>query len=669
VILQWIEGSQNRRDFRWRIAAWLVLFCMTLSIGSVSSAASPPKGKPPISKKPPVPLKAKNAKKKPFLLTKSKIAQALSPPEPLQEDPSLQGKLWRSGRFRGANVSLDLSRDDLVDLIRWGANVARVTLGDDAVETEPPYRLMEPGLQRLDRFLDAARDAGIKVVLTFHTAPARRDANDPRLWEQPEAHLAFAKDWMEIAKRYRGNTTLVAYDLLSEPDPEIVFNGEHPEAQIAGTTADWNILAKRLTLAIRGIDPDRPLIVESGAWAYARGFEWLKPTGDANTIYSFYMFSPHKFTHQESDEPLRYPGTVPGHVEPEGYWDKKALLKNLEPAFEFADRYDVPIFVGEFGAMRTAPGADQYVKDLLLTFEKAGWHWAFWSFRDTREWNPELGRQSNQYSEVAPSRAPVMRLYKEFLSLNDHSFLLQDLPLLKDDDWVEPMRAVHQNFSGRPGDIGLFGDSITYGHQFYTPLFANGYTADLKTLWDLRRFKETIPLEVADWKTPIHGNQSGWRITNGLPKLAEVLRRDNPEIAFVMFGTNDLNDGPPAQTGFEDHLRRYLEQVMGNGTVPILSTLPPKKDKEELIQAYNGVILKLAHEMNLPLMDYYGAVMRRRPHDWYRTLIIGDKVHPSFPEEFQRDMTETGLRESGFTLRNYLALEATLSVLDRLRQP
>jgi hypothetical protein len=67
-------------------------------------------------------------------------------------------------------------------------------------------------------------------------------------------------------------------------------------------------------------------------------------------------------------------------------------------------------------------------------------------------------------------------------------------------------------------------------------------------------------------------------------------------------------------------------------------------------------------------VDYYGAMIRRRPNTWYRTLIIGDGVHPSFPEGLQRDFRESsGLRDSGFTLRNFLALQAVLAVQDRIR--
>jgi lysophospholipase L1-like esterase len=578
-------------------------------------------------------------------------------------------QLWRSRRLRGANVSLDVSPQDLKDLASWGANVIRIVLADESLETEPPFRLKETGLQRVDQVLEAARTAGLRVVFCVRAAAGRKTTNDPRIWEQPDYHLAFARQWHDLAARYRNNRVIAGYDLLSEPDPEVLFNGTHRAGQMEGTTADWNLLAKRLTLAVREVDPDRPLIVEAGAWAYARGFAWLKPTGDANTIYSFHMFSPHRYTHQDADAPFPYPGTIPAYVEPEQYWDARALKANLQPVLEFQRRYKAPIYVGEFGVKRTADNANAYLRDLLKIFEEAGWHWTFWRFRDAPEWNPEYGPQDRQRTAKSTARAPLLRTYREHLTLNDHPTFLQDLPLLKDSYWVEPMRAVHRGFTGTSGTVGLLGDSITYGSQFFTPLFSGNYNADPKTLDDLRRFRETVPSSVADWKTAEHGNKGGWRVTDGLPGLPQVLLQDNPEIAIVMFGTNDLNDGMPKGRNFEANLRRYLEMVLANGTVPILSTLPPKKDLGDRVAAYNEVIRLLAQSLKIPLMDFNGAILRRRPEGWYRTLIMGDGVHPTFPEEFQRDFTETGLRESGFTLRNFLAMETVLSVLDRLRQP
>jgi hypothetical protein len=576
-------------------------------------------------------------------------------------------RLWTEGRFRGANLPLDASLADMNELASWGANLARVTLGEETVRAESPYGFNEAGLLRLEGFLRDAGSAGLKVVVAFKSAPGRKGVSDKRIWQEPESHMALARMWKDFARRYKNSPVLAGYDLLSEPNPELLITGGIKANDLEGTTGDWNLLARRLTQAIREEDRDRPLIVEAPSWAYPRGFAGLKPTGDVNTLYSFHMFTPHRYTHQTPEERIAYPGAVPAHVEPAGHWNKEALWKNLQTAVEFQRLARAPILVGEFGVQRFAPGAERYLRDLLLRFEEAKWSWAFWGFRESPAWNPEYGPDPNRADRQPPERAPLMRLYREFFSLNDHPTNLQDLPLLKDATWVSPMRAVRRKFTGQPGTVGLYGDSITFGSQFFGPMFTGGYLADPKTLADLDRFREIVPPYVADWKSEAHGNMSGWRLAAALPGLSQVLENDNPEVAIVMFGTNDMNRGTPEEVGFAENLDRFVRTLMENGTVPILSTLPPKQGMPRKVREYNAVIQRIAHEHHLPLIDYYGAVMRRRPLGWYRTLIIGDGVHPSYPEAFQKDMTERGLRESGFTLRNYLALQAVLSVLDRIR--
>jgi endoglucanase len=53
-----------------------------------------------------------------------------------------------------------------------------------------------------------------------------------------------------------------------------------------------------------------------------------------------------------------YPGTIAGKE-----WDREALKASMRPAIDFAERYRVRLYVGEFSAARWAPGADRYLAD------------------------------------------------------------------------------------------------------------------------------------------------------------------------------------------------------------------------------------------------------------------------------------------------------------------
>ena len=181
-----------------------------------------------------------------------------------------------------------------------------------------------------------------------------------------------------------------------------------------------------------------------------------------------------------------------------------------------------------------------------------------------------------------------------------------------------------------------------------------------------------------DWKGPEHGNQGGQTVRWALDNVNGWLRKLNPEVALIMFGTNDLHSLGAGE--YRDKLREVSRRCLENGTVVILSTIPPRhgflEKSREFAEAARGV----ARELALPLIDYHAEILRRRPTDWdgaadsFRdhegydvpTLLSRDGVHPSAPKRFQDDYSPEGLRSHGYGLRNYLVLMKYAEVLDAL---
>ncbi len=56
---------------------------------------------------------------------------------------------------------------------------------------------------------------------------------------------------------------------------------------------------------------------------------------------------------------------------------------------EFQLKTGARIYVGEFSAIRWAPGADRYLRDSLELFEEYGWDWSSHSFREWDGWSLE----------------------------------------------------------------------------------------------------------------------------------------------------------------------------------------------------------------------------------------------------------------------------------------
>ncbi len=248
-------------------------------------------------------------------------------------------------------------------------------------------------------------------------------------------------------------------------------------------------------------------------------------------------------------------------------------------------------------------------------------------------------------------------------------------------DWVPAMRRVHARFQGQPGTFAQFGDSITVSRAFWTALQwdRKNETPEVREAFAL--VNGYMKPECWDGKGPEHGNQGMMTIRWAQENVHRWLRDLNPEVAVLMFGTNDIGSVPLEE--YETKTREVLEKCLANGTVVILSTIPPKHNRAEQAAQYAEVCRRLAREMKVPLVDYHAEILRRRPEDWdgaaekfsqYQgyevpTLISRDGVHPSNPKQYVNDFSAEGLRSNGFNLRNYLVLLRYAEVIRWVLRP
>jgi len=237
------------------------------------------------------------------------------------------------------------------------------------------------------------------------------------------------------------------------------------------------------------------------------------------------------------------------------------------------------------------------------------------------------------------------------------------------DSWVEPMRAVHAKFAGQQGTVACFGDSITITMAFFTPLqYGLKDPGDLKEAHDWLK-KYVQPRCWRDWKGPEWGNEGRTTTDWGLKGIDGWLGKTNPEVALVMWGTNDTYAGP-SPPKYTDNLRAIIQKCLDHGTVPILYTIPPRGDQTnnpkatKHVESFVEAARTVAAEKKVPLIDFYQEIMARQPKDFAKTL-LGDNLHPSFPKEYQSSFSEEALRQSGYTLRNYLTLRKLYEVYQK----
>jgi nitrous oxidase accessory protein NosD len=247
-------------------------------------------------------------------------------------------------------------------------------------------------------------------------------------------------------------------------------------------------------------------------------------------------------------------------------------------------------------------------------------------------------------------------------------------------DWHSNLRKVHARFTGQKGTFAQFGDSITDTMAFWTPLQYVRKNASPEMEKAFVSVKAYLRPECwRDWKGPDYGSQGGQTTEWALKNIDGWLKRLNPEVALVLFGTNNLHSIEADE--YSRNLRSIVRKCLDNGTAVILSTIPPRHGFEKKAAEFAEAARKVAQETGVPLTDFYAEILKRRPDDWdgaldkfnaYQdydvpTLLARDGVHPSYPQKYQNDYSEEALRSCGYGLRNALTLLKYAEVIGVLK--
>ncbi len=270
--------------------------------------------------------------------------------------------------------------------------------------------LVKEDLARLIEALDWAETQGLKVVIAPLSLPGARwrQNNDGKFdvrlwrdaayWEQAEAY------WRDLAEALADYPAVAAYNILNEPRPEPGLGVEEHTApgnvsrfhdwyaEHRGTPADLHAFYRRVIAAIREVDDETPIMVDSGMYAQPGAFAyWPGPLADDKVLYAFHVYEPYEFTagsNFRKKKGLTYPGEVP-YGDGVYHWDKPQLARFLSPFFDWAEKHGIPaerIVASEFGCMRRNPGCREWLGDVIDLLDEKQVHWAFYSFRED-EWD------------------------------------------------------------------------------------------------------------------------------------------------------------------------------------------------------------------------------------------------------------------------------------------
>jgi endoglucanase len=278
----------------------------------------------------------------------------------------------------------------------WGFNAVRLPINEPFlfVKTAQDSALDPVKLQLLDNAVKTLNDAGLAVIVDFHSKKR----------VQHEKSLPYRDRMVRF-------WTLLASHLANKTKPDLVYLELLNEPRFMRDTEGWNRFQGRLFAAVRKVAPKHTIIATSTKYSDPQTFLYLRPIKDDNVIYTLHTYDPIAFSHQGAaflNPQLRkisgLPWPAPGECRAianmyqseiaavdyindycSSGWNDEKFAKYIDPALKWSKRYDVPLFVGEFGVRSVAaPESDRmrWISMARAYFNRNGLSWALWSFDD-----------------------------------------------------------------------------------------------------------------------------------------------------------------------------------------------------------------------------------------------------------------------------------------------
>jgi len=251
--------------------------------------------------------------------------------------PERAAGFWR--QYRDTYVT----EDDIRFIKSVGFNMVRVPL-HWGLFMSADGEIGGEGWSLLDRVVGWAAAAGLYVIPDLHAAPGGQTGINhddgpgyPLMFYVPRDRDLTIKLWRTIAQRYRGNPTMLGYDILNEPAA--------PYHDVATLNARLEPFYKRATAAIRDVDPERIVILAGGQWSSS--FAMLGPPFAANLAYTYHSF-----------------------------W-ASTNRDSIQRHLNFANLYNVPLFLGETGEL-----TDEWNEEFRRLHELHDIGWSFWTYKN-----------------------------------------------------------------------------------------------------------------------------------------------------------------------------------------------------------------------------------------------------------------------------------------------
>lgn len=308
---------------------------------------------------------------------------------------NLGGWLSQCGQdYTEERYSTFITETDIERIAGWGLDHVRVPVDYNVIQSDDGS-FIESGWKHIDDVVDWCGRHGLKLVIDLHKASGYFFGEKERaaFFESKPHQDMFVKLWQEMTRRYAKYSDRVSFELLNEVT-------ERSMAE------PWNRIITRTVAAIREISKDVRIIYGGIGYSSIGGLTLLEAPADENIVFTFHCYSPHIFTHQAAhwernipkDYRIEYPGDISVYrrdVAKYNYGSVEELElagdcfsadffeKLFAPALEVAEKFDVPLYCGEYGAIDNADPQStlRWITDINVANERHGIPRALWNYK------------------------------------------------------------------------------------------------------------------------------------------------------------------------------------------------------------------------------------------------------------------------------------------------
>lgn len=238
-------------------------------------------------------------------------------------------------------------------------------------------------LQIFDYFLQLAEENGIKVMPDIHSAQTDASGHTVNLWYTDQISVKdyyAALEWM--AKRYKDNDTIIAYDLKNEP------HGKPNEGNNAAIWNDsksannWKYVAETAAAKVLAQNPNVLILVE-GTEIYPKNHNGDYSSTDSEDYYfnwwggnlrgvKDFPVNLGKYQNKLVYSPHDYGPTVYAQPWFEGNYTYSSLMKDCwrDNWFYIYEDNIAPLHIGEWGGFMKEPNLKwmKYMRQLIKTY-------------------------------------------------------------------------------------------------------------------------------------------------------------------------------------------------------------------------------------------------------------------------------------------------------------